>query len=254
LTSILAVLHNATMPHEKKSPFETGKSTASLGFSSRSLTIIVAFGIILFVAIGVAIYFYMQYRQSADLLTKSAQSGDQQVLISEVGKLIVLPTEEQPTVATVSNVNKLRTQSFFEHARNGDKVLIYTKAQEAILYDPYANKIVEVGPVNLTQPTPTPSGPTVTPAPVRVAVYNGTATSGLANKIGSELSQEMPYVTITAKGDAQQTYSTTIVVDLTGKNESAASLVAKELGGQVSKLPKGEIRPTNADLLVILGK
>jgi hypothetical protein len=168
--------------------------------------------------------------------------------------LIVLPTGEQPTIATVSDINKLRSQSFFTHARNGDKVLIYTKAQEAILYDPYANKIVEVGPVNMTQATPTPIGPTLTPVPVSVAIYNGTSTTGLANKIGLELSQKMSNVTITEKADARQTYSSTIVVDLTGNNEPAALSLAKALRGQVGKLPKGEIKPADTDLLVILGK
>lgn len=238
----------------KINPFKTGKSAASLGFSSRSLTIVVAFGIVLLFAIGGAVYFYMQYQQSESLLSKSAQSDNQQTLISEVGKLIDLPTGEQPTVATVSDVIKLRSQSFFAHAQNGDKVLIYTKAQEAILYDPFANKIVEVGPVNLTQPSPTPLEPTETPAPVTVAIYNGTSTAGLANKVGLELSQEMSNVTVIEKSDAKESYSSTIVVDLTGKNATEASGLAKALNGQVGAFPKAEIKPTNADLLVILGK
>ncbi len=254
LTSILPVLHNATMPQVMQNPFKTGKSTGLLGFSSQSLTIYIAFGIVLLAALSVAIYFYLQYQRTQDQLTKSTQSNGQAALISQVGKLMMLPTNEQPTIATVSDLNRLKGQSFFVHARNGDKVLIYTRAQKAILYDPFANKIVDVGPIDLTQTTPTPTGPTPTSAPVRVAIYNGTPTAGLANKIGVELKEKMPNVTIVGKGDTVQTYSTTLVIDLTGKNVASASTMAEILGGKLGVLPKAETKPQNADLLIILGK
>jgi hypothetical protein len=244
------------MPQLRENPIKTEQSTALLGFSSQSLIIFIAFGIVLAAAVGFAIYFYLQYQRTQDQLAKSAQSNEQAALIKEVGKLIVLPNE-QPTVATVSDVNKLKAQSFFAHARNGDKVLIYTKAQEAIVYDPIANKIVEVGPVSLTQMTPTPAqspGAAITAAPVRVALYNGTSTVGLATQIAIELNEKVPTVTITSKTDASQTYTSTVVIDLTGKYASQASLLAKTLGGKVGKMPVGETKPKNADLLVILGK
>lgn len=85
---------------------------------------------------------------------------------AKVGKLIVLPTDEKPTVATVTDASKVKDQTFFQNAKNGDVVLIYTKAQKAILYDPAENMIVEVGAVNINNqpvqsavsvPTPTPS-------------------------------------------------------------------------------------------------
>ena len=43
--------------------------------------------------------------------------------------------------------------SFFSKAKVGDKVIIYTNARKAILYDPVAGKIVEVAPVNIGTPT-----------------------------------------------------------------------------------------------------
>lgn len=67
-------------------------------------------------------------------------------IVNEVGKLIVLPTDETPTVATVTDLSKLAGQPFFANAKIGDKVLIYTQAQKAILYDPIANKIIELAP------------------------------------------------------------------------------------------------------------
>jgi hypothetical protein len=68
-------------------------------------------------------------------------------LIERVGKLIVLPTGEEPTVATVSDPAKLKDQVFFANAKVGDKVLIYTKARKAYLYDPEGDILLEVAPI-----------------------------------------------------------------------------------------------------------
>lgn len=70
-------------------------------------------------------------------------------LITAVGELIVLPEGEEPTIATVTDPSKLRDQVFFSNAKTGDKVLIYTKARKAILYDPKANKLLEVAPLTV---------------------------------------------------------------------------------------------------------
>jgi hypothetical protein len=242
------------MLHITRNLFKKTGQTAQLGFSSRSLIIIVAFGIVLIASIGFAVYFYIQYQQTQMQLNRSTQSNEQAALINQVGKLIVLPSNEQPEVASVSDVNKLKGQPFFVNARNGDKVLIYSKAQEAILYDPVANKIVEVGPISLTQVTPTQSV-TPTAAPVNVALYNGTTTIGLTETIAQELKVKMPNVVVVARVNAaKSTYTSTIVVDQTGKNATEAAQLAKILNGRVSKLPTGEQKTPGADLLVILGK
>ena len=70
-------------------------------------------------------------------------------LAEKVGKLILLPKDEVPTIATVSDPEVLKNQAFFKDAKRGDKVLIFTNAKKAILYDPSANLIINVAPVNL---------------------------------------------------------------------------------------------------------
>jgi hypothetical protein len=62
---------------------------------------------------------------------------------------MILPTDEQPTLATVSDVTKVRDQPFFTHAQNGDQVLVYTQTRKAILYRPSADRIVEVAPLSV---------------------------------------------------------------------------------------------------------
>ena len=69
-------------------------------------------------------------------------------LINDVSKLLTLPAGETPTIANVSDASQARQQSaFFNNAQNGDKVLMYVKAGEAVLYRPSSNKIILVAPL-----------------------------------------------------------------------------------------------------------
>ncbi len=121
--------------------------------------------VVVLVALVVAVftggYFYYQW----NLLKQNPQAGAQQEvkdLVAKVSKLIVLPIDETPTVATVSDPEALKDQTFFAQAQIGDKVIIYTTAKKAILYSVTLNKIVEVAPLNIgdnqrvATPTPTP--------------------------------------------------------------------------------------------------
>jgi hypothetical protein len=69
-------------------------------------------------------------------------------LVEKVGRLVVLPTDETPTIATVSDPEALKNQPFFNGAKKGDKVLIYSNAKKAILYDPALDKIVTIASLN----------------------------------------------------------------------------------------------------------
>jgi len=118
----------------------------------RDRRIVTILSILLIIVVGLAFYFWNQTR----VLTSTSISGGNDLsqseiegLISKVGTLMFLPSDEVPTLATVSDPEKLKDQPFFAQAKVGDKVLIYAKSQKAILYDPVANKIVNVAPINL---------------------------------------------------------------------------------------------------------
>lgn len=66
-------------------------------------------------------------------------------LLSQVNKVILLPTNEEPTIETVADLNLLKGQVFFNSAKVGDKVLVYLKSGKAYLFRPEENKIIEVG-------------------------------------------------------------------------------------------------------------
>ncbi len=86
---------------------------------------------------------------------KQSDSTSQQNIVSHtiaaVGKLYALPKNERPTVATIKDVSQLKSEPFFDSAKNGDRVLVYTKAKIAILYRDSENKIINIGPVAADQ-------------------------------------------------------------------------------------------------------
>lgn len=99
-------------------------------------------------------------------LTKSADQKAQEEtnkLVAKVGKLMSLPTDETPSIATVTDKDKLKDQPFFAKSENGDKVLIYTNAKKAILYRPATDKIIEVMPISFTDNTAAAPAPAETP-------------------------------------------------------------------------------------------
>ena len=127
--------------------------TAPFRFIGRSAKVLL---VILLVAasIGGTVYFA---RQRPEILGIEGQSIDRtkeetEKLIKEIGEIIALPEGEVPTLATVTDIEKVKGQTFFAKAQNGDKVLIYSSSKKAYLYRPEEKKIIEVGLVNLTQP------------------------------------------------------------------------------------------------------
>jgi hypothetical protein len=65
------------------------------------------------------------------------------------------------------DTSKLKGQAFFANAKNGDRVLVFTKAQEAVLYRPSTNIIITVGPLTMptsATPSATQTGGQATPA------------------------------------------------------------------------------------------
>lgn len=193
---------------------------------------------------------YAQYQKAQTEIKKikanpqSVVQEETKALVDKVGLLMTLPDKETPTIATVSDVSKLKDQPFFAKAQNGDKVLIYTQAKKAILYRESTNKIIDVAPVNIGQAQT-----------IKVALYNGSKTTGLTSSIEQQLKQQVNNIEIVAKENAaKDNYSKTIVIDLTGARKDAATQLAQLLGGEVGSLPTGESKPEGAEILVILAK
>lgn len=107
--------------------------------------------VVILALIGLAAYYYWRYQEIQKLVNNPTELAKSEVedIINRVGKLMVLPKGEEPTLATVSDKSKLAKQSFFSKAENGDKILFYIKAKKAIIYRPSSNKIIEVAPITV---------------------------------------------------------------------------------------------------------
>jgi cytoskeletal protein RodZ len=123
-------------------------------FFSKSKLIISA--IILVVIVAVGSFIWWQTARINDLNQKLTTAGANSVsdaevkkLVEKVGKLMILP-DETPALATVDDKTKLAGEEFFKNAENGDKVLIFSASKQAIIYRESQNKIINVGPIVIT--------------------------------------------------------------------------------------------------------
>lgn len=257
------------------------------------LFVVIVFIIVASLAgIGSGIYFYSKYQSAQKQLRQAslntAPQEDVKSLVDKINKLIKLPEGETPTVATVSNLDRLKDQPFFANAKVGDQVLIYTLAKKAILYDPFDNRVVEVGPliipteslaqansnsqvlatasaqseiittpkvlVNTTGDKSTETPSKIPIASTKLVIYNGTAKIGLTNSIASAIKTKLPTVSLIDKTYAvKNDYARTIIVDLSGKKSEDLQKIAQLAGAELSALPSAEKKPAGADILLIVG-
>jgi len=163
-------------------------STKKRKFSlpSRKVLLIGFLGLVIVVAlIGGLVYFYFQSRVIGGNLISEMAAEKQIALIS---RLVDLPTNEEPTIATVVDKFKLNNQPFFAKAENGDQVLIYPKNKIGVLYRPKTGKIINyatditVGGQTTTQTTPAPTvaGVSTAPAPSEAPTPTPTPTEVLS--------------------------------------------------------------------------
>jgi len=101
----------------------------------------------------VAGYFYTEVgriKANPQAALATVAANELKEVMAKVGRLVVLPTDEEPTLATVTDPELLKDQPFFANATAGDKVLVYNQSGRAILYDPVQDKIIEIAPITNT--------------------------------------------------------------------------------------------------------
>lgn len=218
--------------------------------------------LILIVSVSGLGYLYYQTRQELKFLASPAgqeQLSQKEVeqVVNALGKLALLP-EEEPVVATIVDVAALSSQSaFYKRAENGDKLVVFSEAQQAFIYSPGRNKIVNVGPL-LIDDAPVgdnANGTTeqVSAETVSVEVRNGSAAAGRGTQLSQEIASTIDDVEISAVTSAAKTDYASVVVVNRGGNTSLATAqqIAAKYGVQVqSSLPEGEATST-ADIIVI---
>lgn len=114
---------------------------------------------------------YMNTKNQIKQLTDPKTSGQTeiQIITGVVSRVIDLPKDEEPDLATVNDISKLQGKSFFKNAQNGDKLLVYPRAQKLLIFRPVENKVIEYSSFNSSDPnssnsqTTNPQTQTTTP-------------------------------------------------------------------------------------------
>lgn len=216
-------------------------------------------GIILAIALIPSYYFYTRWEHSQKLLKNPdlAVQEEKRDILGKVGKLVDVPVNEDPTIATISDKDKLqnqiKNQPFFSKAENGDKVLVFPQAKKAILYRPTINKVMDMVAISLSTESASIPG-IVAGTKIMTVIYNGTQTPRLANVAETKLTTQYDFLSIVKKDNAAKTdYPKTLIVDLNGKYQELAGTLAQQISAAVVPLPAGETKP-DADLLIIVGQ
>jgi len=209
-------------------------------------------------------------------------------LLKKVGNIALIPQDEDATIATVTDAFRLRGQKFFSQAENDDKVIIFSKAQRAILYRPSIDKIIELasisindmeGTISRTEPTQNADESVIDEEvlgegtgetsvvveknpevieqeePAKLAIYNGTLfIEGLATKVGAYLVKEMPgnVISVEILQNADEVYEETIIIDVTQKHHDTAEEIRAVLSGKIVETPTDVDFP-DVDIVVIAG-
>ncbi len=116
-------------------------------------------------------------------------------------------------------------------------------------------KKIEEDPVNAGLASSSASLDSSRKTEVKVVLLNGTSKVGLTKTMESEIEKVSDRINVIKKDNAESSnYDKTLIVVVNGLAKEVADVLAKDLKAKVSSLPAGEIKPKDADLLVILGK
>lgn len=227
----------------------------------------------------VALYFILPSGDVLDpnaIINQTPEEAQKEIdeVLSKLSKLMLLPTDEQPVLATVTDVETLVTQqAFFQGAQNGDKLLMYTKNLKAIIYSPSRNIVINVGPIqangSIAETLATTNENTqanqvnqinqenveqVVATPM-IAYFNGTEIAGLSSQTEKVVLARFPdFKTATLSNAAKSNYTTTTVVVLNQNFSNEANQIGSLLNANVTNvLPEGETSP-QADIVIIVGQ
>ncbi len=209
--------------------------------------LLIILAVLAIAGILLAAYYYREYRM-LKANPQAASEEEVRSIVAEIGKIMDLPNDEEPSLATILDKEKIKDQPFFKNAENGDKLLAYSKAMKAILYRPSTGRIIEVAPLTIDQPSGAPSA-----AALKIAYYNGSGEAGRSSEAEKKVKAAYADFATGEVKDAQADYDKTLVVDVSGNRGAEAAEIAKLLNASVGTLPEGEAKPA-ADLLIISGK
>lgn len=199
---------------------------------------------------------YQQTKTQVDQLSnpeaqQEAIAKEREEVLAKVGKLMILPEDEEPTIATVTDAEVLaQYQPFFRKASDGDKVIIYVQSGKSIIYSPDKNIIVNVGTISVQGNNALKLD---TENPLNVEIRTGGASQERVDVLIEQLGKVVNVSNVMEA--ANQDYQGPVIVALTDDEVrlQQAQIFAANLGVQLTtELPVGEA-PSDAEVVVIVG-
>ena len=203
--------------------------------------------IILLIMIGEGVFGGIYFKKYTDLKRESAKTVEQKnkELVDKVSKVYQLPSGEEPVILNVNKDPKDFTTdqekafaATFKDLKKGDIILLYEKAAVAVEYRPSEGKVISTASLAV-------STNATNVALIATPETQATLTGTLNNKLASEIK-------IGGKATPTGQYTSTTVVDLTGKKSELAKKIADTLGATVANaVPDGEQKPDGAEIVII---
>lgn len=115
--------------------------------------IIVVLNILLILSLMTGIVFlYIKYAESHAMVSKLSTAEGQQefnkkelyAILADMRRLVELPSGEEPSIATMVNVDKVKNIEFYNNAQNGDRVVEYSDSKIRYIYRPSNKTIINV--------------------------------------------------------------------------------------------------------------
>lgn len=211
-------------------------------------TVIIFLLIICILLILLTVYKYYEYsnliKNSNNLLKIESEK-----IVKSIDAFYNLPKNETPTVATITNYKELDKTLFYKDAKNGDKIVIYTKNQLAIIYRPSINKIVSVASINNITPTPNNAN-------INITILNASTILGLAEKAKEDLIKgDLKGLKITTGNytNTPNIIENILIINNPDLEYKVISNIANTLNATIAKNNIEEV-PNNSDIVVILAK
>ncbi len=107
--------------------------------------------VIILVIIAGGVYYWMQPDKIVNKSNSDISTVEAQAVLEKLQRHIILPVDEVPKIVQIDDpIQAVQTQPFLAGVQKGDLLIVYVKAQKAIVYSPSRDIIVNVGPISVT--------------------------------------------------------------------------------------------------------